>query len=841
MTKNTPAPLVSIVVLNWNGLANTKVCLEHLRKLDYRNYEIIVVDNGSADGSKEFFETLTDIVYIDNPTNRGFTGGHIDGLAKAKGEFILLLNNDAVVKHDYLTVALESFQDKQVAAVGGRAYFWNDDAPLLDEQNPFYSYMEVDIFSGEARMLSQDSSRIQEVNVVSGSAVLVRRSVIDKIGYLYDPFFAYFEETDLFARMKRAGYKVLYDPRLRIWHRNGASSGASSGSYFFFYHIFRNRFIFAVRNFEPWFLRRFLLHYAKVGLVSALQVVRDPANRTMHKAYAKAALYNLAHLPQTLGLRRALRRELGASRYNHQLYREQTGISIVIDCSGVTQREHSSLVAHIEADNNPLHEYVLVTNNEATAPKLPKNARYVVDRGYFDTPPLNLGCIAARFGWMVLCTAQNMPDTTAVAQATTNTLGTQTDVIGFKAAARRAPYIVMHKAFFERTGGLQTSGLQQCFTRALQYAQLTRSVLWTPVDEKQASIAMEPLHHEALKELHRDIRFDKHLKRGNTIGWLGRLQNKYYRVFQVVTFVRWLGALSIPPRLKLARLRNLALFTLRLRVRSLATEFKHIRNEVLLHSGQHAIVAEQTKIIKEQLALCRQDPTAIPVFIVCFERIDALKQLVRWLERHNMKHIVFIDNDSSYPRLLNYYEQTPYQVLRLYRNTGHTAPWSLGIARVLVPHGFYIVTDPDVIPTEECPSDFMEHFLGLHEQFAAYQKVGFGLRIDDLPDNYPLKRPVIEWESQFWKQTLAPEIYEAGVDTTFAVYKPFTYSYMLHPSIRTGKPYVARHLPWYHNPNDTTEEDIYYKFRADRSVNSWNTGELPERYAKEMKKQKATS
>src|SRR5690606_5067266 len=109
--KRNSFPLVSIVVLNWNGLEHTKVCLQHVRKLDYPNYELIVVDNGSKKSEKQYLkryaEKTPNTRFVDNPVNRGFTGGHIDGLAVASGEFIVLLNNDAVMKSNYLKKALE--------------------------------------------------------------------------------------------------------------------------------------------------------------------------------------------------------------------------------------------------------------------------------------------------------------------------------------------------------------------------------------------------------------------------------------------------------------------------------------------------------------------------------------------------------------------------------------------------------------------------------------------------------------------------------------------------------------------------------------------------------------
>lgn len=284
-------PLVSIVILNWNGLNDTKVCLDYVRKLDYKEKEIVLVDNGSSQKEKDYLAREDGIIFVSNPTNLGFTGGHIKGLEHCSGDFIFLLNNDAVVKSNYITEALKDFDDPNVGIVGGRAYFWDERHAILDENNPFYTYQNIDIHTAEAFMQTTDQGIKQEVNNLSGSAIIVRKSAIDKVGYLYKPFFAYFEETDLASRMKRANYKVLYDPGLHIWHRGGASSGANTGSYFFFYHIFRNRFVFATRNFERSYMFKFWLHFLKTGLLSFIKLLFSKENHTMHKAYFLAFLY----------------------------------------------------------------------------------------------------------------------------------------------------------------------------------------------------------------------------------------------------------------------------------------------------------------------------------------------------------------------------------------------------------------------------------------------------------------------------------------------------------------------------------------------------------------------
>jgi hypothetical protein len=555
----------------------------------------------------------------------------------------------------------------------------------------------------------------------------------------------------------------------------------------------------------------------------------------MNYAYSRAALHNLYTLPWTLASRCSLRRKLGHSHYNHQIRGEQQGVSIVVDCTEANAKVLATILKQITSDQNPLHEYVLVAGEAKKLPVLPDNARYVVDRGYFDGPALNLGCLAARYSWMLACSASDFPNQDVISWPLHHLAADKRLVLFGKTGVNRASYVYIRKALFEEVGGLRRQETIDPVSRLVNYALAERCVYWAPAPEDAMLTPVSiSFSSEEKKALRKAIHFNKSLLQTKTVGWFGRAQQKYYRLYQIVTLVHWLFVWRIPMRLKLARLRNVTIFIVKLQMRPLALELKHMHNEVLLYGDRHFHVHEQQAMTKEKLAVVRKNPTDVPVFIICFERILALEILVDWLASHGFKKIVFIDNDSTYQPLLDYYEKTPYQVLRLNRNVGHTSPWTLSIVRSLVPNDFYIVTDPDVIPVEECPKDFMKYFIGLHEQFLEYQKVGFGLNIDDLPDHYPLKDSVIEWESQFWKHSVAPEVYEAGVDTTFALYKPFTYNYMLHPSLRTGKPYTARHLPWYANPAEITEEEKYYRFRANSSISSWNTDVLKDRYAKEM-------
>lgn len=809
------SPLVSIVILNWNGLEDTKICLKYAKQIDYDNFEIIVVDNGSSANEKEYLSKLKGIKYVDNPLNRGFTGGHIDGLKYAAGDYIMLLNNDAVVKPDYLRKAIPIFLDKTVGAVGGKAFFWNDESPLMDEYNKFYSYQEIDPYTGEARSLQYDSGAIQEVNNVSGSAVIVSREAITSVGYLYEPFFAYFEETDLFARMKRAGYRVLYNPNLMIWHKNGASSGTSAGSYFFYYQIFRNRFIFAIRNFENKFLGKFLVNYFGVGFKSLFRTVAKPrVNQNMNRAYAKSSLVCIAKLPSLLFNRIELQHQLGKSRYNHILIKEQTGVSVIYDATKYPINKIQKLAKSLSDDSNPLHEYIIIVNaSYEYSYKSFKSVRYITDREYFSAASINLGCLAARHQWLIIMNGISTSAINKYFKQLYRIAGTK-----FKVANLGTNSLLISKNYYQHIGGINHGKtLIENFDYILSYAaidgQLGNNYRPKTVHSK-----------EYINALKQDRQYNN------------RLSKRFIHVQQFLFVLRWWIMPSIPLRLKLARTKNLVLYSTTFNRRSLSMELKHIKNETTIYGGNSINLENRQELQAQALKRALKSPDKIPVFIICFERLDGLKKLVRWLELNGISKIIFIDNASTYPPLLDYYAKSNYQLLELGKNIGHTAPWALDIIRILTPQDYYVVTDPDVIPVASSKDHTILHLLDVHKKYPLHEKVGLGLKIDDLPRHYPLRKSVIEWESQFWKTSPEDDVYEAGVDTTFALYKPFTYDYKLHPSLRTGGIFVARHLPWYVDPNAPTLEEKYYRLRASSDITSWNVNELPDRYKKAMRK-----
>lgn len=842
MAKSQDRPLVSIIILNWNGLEDTLECLAAVRKLSYQNTEVVVVDNGSNDDSKATLAKEKGIIFVDNSMNRGFTGGHIDGLKKSNGDYILLLNNDALIAKDYIEKALELFDDPSVAVVGGRSYLWDDNNPKYKTTNKYYAYQDINPTTGEAIFTQRDKGLAQEVNTVSGSCVIVRKTTIDEVGYLYEPFFAYFEETDLFARIKRAGYKIMYSPDLHIWHQGGKSST----SYFQYHQLLKNRYIFALRNFQTSYLARFLLNYCRIGLKSLLLQFRKNDMQIMRKAYSKAFLLSIFITPAHLWGRFRLWLKHGASRYNEQIQREQRGISFIIDLSDANHGD-TIIDSWVTAISHfPLSEVVFVISDVRTGKIFQKKitevpfAKIVIDQKNFKTHSLNLGWLSSKHDWLYFSDSKGVPSIQELEMSLAQTVKKKASLTIFtNEDEEMSETLLIKRDLLIRSGGFLSElsiGDSKLYLKIYAMKDRLRvyNVRLDSLGIKSTFLSTEgnatvPRLAKTNLEIDRDA-----LRQPNL--W-DRFIMRHGRLGQILTILRWLSSSKITLRLKLARTKNLILFSIALNRSHLATELKHIHNEYLKAHKPDSVQRLRANNVKKHLRHYSSDWSNVPVFIICRDRLSTLAQLLVRLESFGLKNICLIDNNSAFPPLLNFYDKTSYQVFSTGSNIGHKSPWESGFIKTLAPEDFYIVTDPDIIPTEECPDDVIGYFFKLHKEYPFHQKIGFGLRIDDLPNHYSHKEAVITWENQFWRNTLAPEVYEAPLDTTFALYKPFNYTYFLHPSIRTGLPYVARHLPWYVDDAEEDAEELYYRQRARGDVTSWTVEILNDTLQKELAKQ----
>lgn len=219
-----------------------------------------------------------------------------------------------------------------------------------------------------------------------------------------------------------------------------------------------------------------------------------------------------------------------------------------------------------------------------------------------------------------------------------------------------------------------------------------------------------------------------------------------------------------------------------------------------------------------------------PVFINCRDRLEPLQQLIGWLEDMGMQRIHLVDNDSTFEPLLEFLERSEHDVIRLDSNLGPLALFDDDRFTETLASQKFIYTDCDILPMG-VPSDALDLFDSLLERYPVVDKVGFGLRIDDLPDDYPLAELVREWEGRFWLDEIEPNVFFAPVATTFALYRPGrNYLEIDKPALRTGGAYVARHHTWYTAEADLGDDERHYRNRASAAHGTiWSSDTGPER------------
>ncbi|SHH38713.1 glycosyltransferase family protein [Winogradskyella jejuensis] len=234
------------------------------------------------------------------------------------------------------------------------------------------------------------------------------------------------------------------------------------------------------------------------------------------------------------------------------------------------------------------------------------------------------------------------------------------------------------------------------------------------------------------------------------------------------------------------------------------------------------------KTIRKQI----RDTKSIPIIINNFNQLYYLKQLIESLQKRGYANIVILDNNSSYKPLLDYYKsiEEAVKIHRLSSNYGHLSFWKQRELVEKYTKGYYVVTDPDIVPLAECPDDFLKTMLKLLDKAYDRTKVGFSLKLDDIPDSNPQAQTIKDWEAQFWTTKIRPQAYKAEIDTTFALYRPgYTYKKQnFTKAWRTDYPLQAIHGGWYINPANLTKEQIYYQKTANESA-SWllkKSGEL---------------
>jgi GT2 family glycosyltransferase len=239
------SPRVAVIILNWNNVSDTLACLKSVNKSTYSNYVVLVVDNGSSDGSLEIISTkYPNIKSVKLYSNKGYTGGNNTGIRWAienGADWILLLNNDTKIAPDCLTqLILTGNTSERIGIVGPIIYHYDEPEVIQSAGgclNP--NWVPAHIAQNEFDLGQITSPRF--VDWISGCALFIRRDVIDQVGLLDERFFCYWEEVEWCLRVRRSAWKIAQTPKAKIWHK-GVQKEYQPNPYVTYY-MTRNRLL----------------------------------------------------------------------------------------------------------------------------------------------------------------------------------------------------------------------------------------------------------------------------------------------------------------------------------------------------------------------------------------------------------------------------------------------------------------------------------------------------------------------------------------------------------------------------------------------------------------------
>ena len=247
-----PSPTVSVIIPNWNGFELLRHCLDSLRAQEYRDFETIVVDNASSDGSQEALQReYPEVTVLSLPANVGFAGGCNAGFRAARGELVSTLNNDTEADRGWLGCIVRTMDaHPEAGSVASRLMLF-DRPTTLHSAGDIYGRNGLPDSRGVWQAYGPPFDREQYVFSCCGGAATYRRSMLEDVGSFEERFFMYCEDVDLGWRAQTAGWKCVYAPDAVVYHHLSATGGGSLANYY----VGRNTLWVLARNY-PWTLAK---------------------------------------------------------------------------------------------------------------------------------------------------------------------------------------------------------------------------------------------------------------------------------------------------------------------------------------------------------------------------------------------------------------------------------------------------------------------------------------------------------------------------------------------------------------------------------------------------------
>ena len=302
---NNMHPFVSIIVLNWNGMDYLEKCLQSLMCLTYPNYEVIVVDNGSSDGSPDMVKrSFPNVKLITNKSNLGFAKGNNVGIKASRGDLIVLFNNDVVADSSWLFELVKTAISSHNIGVASGIILQGKPSDII-----WSAGIKIDAFTGNdwrigyGKKLNQ-LEKVEDLDYFSACALLIRRDVVEKIGLLDEGYFFYGEDADWAFCARRAGYKCKLAPSAIVWHEGSMTSKRTPIKRYYWYNLsnfrlylkhFPVKYLFTTLFFQLVFLSFFEVFFFKRPIAYLLLKL-------------KAFVWNMVNLPKTMAERKKIER-----------------------------------------------------------------------------------------------------------------------------------------------------------------------------------------------------------------------------------------------------------------------------------------------------------------------------------------------------------------------------------------------------------------------------------------------------------------------------------------------------------------------------------------------------
>lgn len=268
-------PLVSIILVNYNGKNYIKQCIQSILKSEYKNFELVVVDNDSSDQSlDDIKEELGDfrIKIVRNSKNLGFAEANNIGVNHTKGKYVALLNIDTIVHSTWLEELLWVMEHDCTIGVAQPKLLSLDDHTTYDSAGDYLDFFG-NCFRRGGSWYEKDNGQydiVQDIFSARGAALITRKEIIEKIGLFDDNFFMFFEDFDFCWRVRLYGKRVVFVPQAVVYHKGGGISTTQQSSESANMHAFKNQFICLIKNYNTHNMIKYAILYLIIYLTTGL-------------------------------------------------------------------------------------------------------------------------------------------------------------------------------------------------------------------------------------------------------------------------------------------------------------------------------------------------------------------------------------------------------------------------------------------------------------------------------------------------------------------------------------------------------------------------------------------